>query len=96
MAGGRWVAKANANGVAREEASRAAYDDLDDYHGLNEAPTGIGGAVGGYAGFNVQVTVGQPASPWQGIDPRDLRQVQVSVTSPMQETISLQAYRVNF
>jgi MSHA pilin protein MshD len=93
---GNCVARAGIGGTATEEGSRAAYDDVDDYHGLNEAPTGIVGAVGGYAGFNVQVDVSQPAAAWQGIDPRDLRLIQVRVSSPMGETISLQGYRVNF
>ena len=93
---GDCVARAGLSGIATEEGDRSAYDDVDDYAGLNEAPTGIVGAAGGYAGFNVQVSVTQPGASWHGIDARDLRHIQVSVTSPLYETIRLQAYRVNF
>lgn len=88
--------RANVSGIATEEGSRNAFDDVDDYAGLNEAPTGVGGVVGDYAGFGVQVNVMQPAASWHGIDARDLRYIQVAVSSPLNETISLQAYRVNF
>jgi MSHA pilin protein MshD len=96
QAAGNCAPRANVSGFATEEAARNAYDDLDDYANLNEAPSGIEGAAGGYTGFNVRVSVSQPAAVWQGIDPRDLRLVQVEVTSPATETIRLAAYRVNF
>jgi hypothetical protein len=69
---------------------------VDDYANLNEAPTGIEGVEGGYADYIVRVSVAQPGTAWQGIDPRDLRQIRVEVSSPMHETIRLDAYRVNF
>ena len=90
------VARASVSGIATEEGSRSAFDDVDDYDGLNQVPTGIGGAVGGYQEFNVQVNVSQPAASWHGIDARDLRHIQVAVSSPLNETIRLEAYRVNF
>lgn len=90
------VARANVGGIATEEGSRNAYDDVDDYAGLVEVPTGLGGAVGGYTGFTAQVSISQPGSSWHGIDARDLRHIQVDITSPMNETISLEGYRVNF
>ena len=85
------VPRANLSGFAIEEGSRNAYDDVDDYANLNEAPSGLEGTAGGYAGFNVRVSVVQPAASWQGIDVRDLRHIQVEVTSPMSETIELEA-----
>ncbi|MDJ0807173.1 MAG: hypothetical protein QNJ78_10110 [Gammaproteobacteria bacterium] len=90
------VPRANLSGIATEEGNRNAYDDLDDYAGLSETPAGIGGPATGYAGFNVQVTVMQPLASWQGIDVRDLRHIQVQVSSPLNETLRLEAYRVNF
>jgi MSHA pilin protein MshD len=96
QAAGSCVPRDSLGGIATEEGSRNAYDDVDDYHGINEAPTGVAGAATGYAGFTVQVSVTQPAASWQGIDVRDLRLIQVDVTSPLGETINLQAYRVNF
>lgn len=97
LAAGNCVPRGNLSGIAAEEGTnRAAYDDVDDYQGIDEAPTGIAGAAAGYAGFNVRVRVTQPANDWNGIDARDLRLIQVDVTSPLGETVSLQAYRVNF
>ncbi len=90
------VPRANVSGIATEEGSRSAYDDVDDYAGLNESPTGLTGVVGSYTGFNVQVSVNPLPTSWLGIDARDLRHIQVRVTSPLNETISLEAYRVNF
>lgn len=90
------VPRANVSGIATEEGSRNAFDDVDDYAGLNEAPAGVGGTVGGYTGYSVQVRVTQPAASWHGIDRRDLRHIQVQVSSPLNETIGLEAYRVNF
>ena len=96
QAAGSCVPRANLAGIATEEGSRNAYDDVDDYAGLDEVPTGIIGAATGYGGFNVRVSVVQPAASWLGIDPRDLRQIRVEVSSPTTETIRLEAYRVNF
>ncbi len=90
------VPRADVSGIATEEAARNVYDDVDDYAGLNEVPTGLEGIAGGYADFNVRVSVTQPVANWLGIDPRDLRQIQVEVTSPTAETIRLEGYRVNF
>jgi MSHA pilin protein MshD len=93
---GNCLPRANVSGIATEEGSRNAFDDVDDYANLNEAPTGIEGVAGGYADYIVRVSVAQPGTAWQGIDPRDLRQIRVEVSSPMHETIRLDAYRVNF
>jgi MSHA pilin protein MshD len=96
QAAAQCVPRADVGGFAAEEGSRQAYDDLDDYAGLVEAPTGLEGAAGDYAGFRVSVSVTQPVASWQGIDPRDLRRIQVAVSSPLGETITLQGMRVNF
>lgn len=96
VSAGTCVPRANLSGIYTEEGNRAAYDDVDDYDGINEEPIGIAGEVAGYAGFNVQVNVSQPTNDWNGIAASDLLLIQVDVTSPLGETVSLQAYRVNF
>ncbi|MGD8588968.1 MAG: hypothetical protein PVG22_09085 [Chromatiales bacterium] len=96
QAAGKCVPRAGVSGIATEEGVRSAFDDVDDYADLHEAPTGLEGAVDEYAGFQVRVGVNQPAAAWQGIDPRDLRLIRVEVSSPTAETIRLDAYRVNF
>jgi len=93
---GNCVARAAVSGIATEEGSRSAYDDVDDYAGLSEYPAGVEGAATGYGGFNVLVTVSQPTAAWHGIDAQDLRHIGVDVTSPTNETIALEGYRVNF
>ncbi len=77
--------------------SRAAYDDIDDYHGIDEAPTDSQGiAMPGYAGFNVTVNVAAPAANWNSISSLDVREIEVNVTNPDGESISITSYRVNF
>jgi MSHA pilin protein MshD len=96
QAAGNCVPRSDLSGIATEEGNRGAYDDVDDYHGINEVPTGIAGAATDYEGFNVRVSVSQPDAAWHDIDVLDLRLIQVDVTSSLGETISLRAYRVNF
>ena len=79
--------------------TRATYNDIDDYNEINnQSPPrdASDNPMPGYIGFTVDVTVTQPAANWNGIDARDVRLIQVDVTSPLNETITLQAYRVNF
>ena len=77
--------------------ARADYDDIDDYHGLNEAPTdSLGNLMSGYAGFNVQVQVSQPGVNWNNVDARDVRVITVTATTPTNESITIRGYRLNF
>jgi MSHA pilin protein MshD len=78
--------------------SRAAFDDIDDYHGIDEAPADSeGNAMPGYDNFNVTVEVTNPAdATWNGIDRLDVLQVDITVTTPNGESIALTAYRVNY
>jgi MSHA pilin protein MshD len=83
--------------IGNEGQARPDFDDVDDYHGLNEAPTDqLGNLMAGYTGFNVQVQVAQPGSNWNNVDARDVRVISVTVSTPSNETISLRGYRLNF
>jgi MSHA pilin protein MshD len=87
-----------AAGIGTEEGSRSNYDDIDDYNGLSDSPPldSLGNTMTGYAGFSVAVSVTNPLAPWNGIAAADVKRIKVDVTSTMQETISVSAYRVNF
>lgn len=87
-----------AAGIGTEEGARSNYDDIDDYNGLNDSPpqNSQGGAMTGYNGFTVAVSVTNPGSAWNGIAAADVKLIKVDVTSTNQETISISAYRVNF
>lgn len=97
---GVWAPRANsAPQLGPEAETRASFDDVDDYHGLDEHPplkASTGEMLDGYAGYRVQVFVTHPGGPWNGIDARDVKRVQVVVTPPNRgESLRLEAYRVN-
>ena len=78
--------------------SRATYDDIDDYHGLNQSPPqdSSGTDMPGYSGYTVDVSVVQPGANWNAVPAADVRLITVSVTSSSNETLSISAYRINF
>ena len=77
--------------------TRTTYNDIDDYHGLNQSPPQDSTASNmvDYTGFTVAVSVTQPGGAWETIAAADVRLIEIDVTSPSNETISLSAYRVN-
>ena len=76
---------------------RPDFDDVDDYHGLDEAPTDqLGNLMAGYNGFNVQVQVTQPGGSWNNVDASDVRVITVTVSTSSNESIMLRGYRLNF
>ena len=73
--------------------SRASYDDVDDYDGLDELPQRVDGSGGveareGYANFRVAVYVSQATST--------AKRITVTITQPNSETIDLTVYKTNF
>ena len=71
-----------------EEASRADYDDVDDYDGLNVCPAqdSQGNVLSGYAGFRTAVTVenvgaGAPGGASVADGSTDFKRVTVAVTA---------------
>lgn len=90
------VPAANASALGSEEASRADYDDVDDYKVIsNQVPTDASGvAMPGYTGFLVSVDVGNVA--WNGVSATESLLITVTVTTPTNESISLKTYRLNF
>ena len=87
-----------AAGMGTEEATRGEYDDIDDYDTItNQSPPqdSAGNPMPDYGGFSVSVSVLQPGA-WNGIPAADVKQIEVSVTSPNNETILVSSYRVNY
>jgi MSHA pilin protein MshD len=78
--------------------ARATYDDIDDYHGLNQSPPqdSSGTDMPGFTGYTVNVSVVQPGASWNSVPAADVRLITVSVTSSSNETIAVSTYRVNF
>jgi len=84
--------------IGTDGESRATYDDIDDYHGLNQSPPqdSSGTDMPGYTGYTVNVSVIQPGANWNTVPAADVRLITVSVTSSSNETLSVSAYRINF
>jgi len=86
-------------GEAQASGSRSAFDDADDYHGLNDSPPrGPDGAVlAGYEGWRRQVTVEYVSlanpSGAASATPTGLKRVAVTVTSPTGRKTTLIALR---
>ncbi len=75
-----------------EGETRANYDDVDDYNGLNEAPTDqFGNPVPGLSAYSVQVTVAGST-----LNGPAAQQIVVTVTQPDGVSLSLTGYRTDY
>ena len=88
--------------AATEEASRALFDDVDDYHCLTQSGSaiqtslGIGLAI--YEGFSIAIRV-QYDGDMDGITtstPELAKLITVSVTTPIQDTLVFSTYKFNY
>jgi MSHA pilin protein MshD len=88
-----------------EEASRDAYDDVDDYHNFDfslEGPSVLVANESLYQGFNAQVSVIYDGNFDGDYDDANLpaeqsaKLITVIVTTPSGETLTFAAYRSNF
>ncbi|WP_077529250.1 type IV pilus modification PilV family protein [Vreelandella utahensis] len=82
---------------AEEGSNRSAYDDVDDYDAIDNAPprTAEGTPLPGYDGFEVSVTVFCAGSE-VGLPDLDAKRIDLSITGPADSEFSLSAYRANF
>jgi MSHA pilin protein MshD len=81
------------------EAGRSAFDDVDDYHGLDEQPPvslASGAALGLYDGFRVQVNVVYAGTELGLASNSQAKRITINVSTPLGNTIPVSAYRVNF
>jgi MSHA pilin protein MshD len=80
--------------------TRSNYDNVCDYHGLNQAPTDqFGTAIGALSAYNVQVSVTTSGISLNGIDYSSVIRillVTVTVTGPNNTSVTLNAYRTNY
>ena len=77
-------------------ASRASYDNVCDYNGVNDngARDARGQAIAALAGYRVQVSVAPQA--WAGLAATNALYVQVTVTDPAGQTLQLGSYRTRY
>ena len=79
------------------EASRALFDDVDDYNGLVDvgARDQFGNPVPTLAGYTVRVTV-SPSGALAGIPSTDALRVDVRVTFPPSIDFTMSAYKTRY
>lgn len=87
---------------AESGESRASYNDVDDYNGLDKSDSEIENALGVehglYSGFNITVSVMYDAN-MDGVDDNavgNLKLITVTVTTPNNEQIAFSTYKGNF
>lgn len=82
--------------------TRASFDDVDDYHNLNESGDNIQGISGDnslaglYSGYRVQVAVAYDDT-FNGSNSGSLvKRIDIIVTAPSGETVQFATYKANF
>ena len=81
------------------ELNRRLYDDVDDYHGLDEQPPQAlsnGANLTNYDGYRVQVSVAYAGSDLGLANNRHAKRITVNITTPTGNTVPVSSYRVNF
>ena len=92
------AAQSCSNTMGDEEGgNRQLFDDVDDYHNLNNMPpvTASGNTLNVYNSYRVQVNVAYAGGDL-GLANRTAKRITVTVTTPLGNTIPVTAYRVNF
>jgi len=76
---------------------RVNFDDVDDYNNLNESPPKdtLGNVRSGFNGFSTSISVSYAGSD-QGFSTRDLKKIQVTITSPENDLFVFSMYKGNF
>lgn len=81
---------------AESGETRATFNDVDDYHGINqEQPTSPLGLLTGYGSFRVSVTVAC-AGTELGLAAAAAKRVALTIVTPSAQSYVFSAYRVNF
>jgi len=87
--------------LGNEEADiRANFDDVDDYHDYNNIDDGLETSTGGnldsgYGSFKISVKVVRNGTPF-GVADSLIKQVTVTVTTPLGTPIEFTGYKANF
>lgn len=74
---------------------RDVFNDVDDYHGLEESPATLLGSNAGYNQFKVVVAI-TCAGADLTLNPGEAKRVDVTVTMPGGQNFLFTAYRVNY
>lgn len=81
---------------AESGETRATFNDVDDYHGINqEQPTSPLGLLAGYGSFRVSVTV-TCAGTELGLAAAAAKRIALTIVTPSAQSYVFSAYRVNF
>ncbi|AOY88875.1 MSHA biogenesis protein MshD [Marinobacter salinus] len=76
--------------------TRATFDDVDDYDGLIDSPPrSAEGALTGYNGFSVSISV-VCAGAEVGLPASEAKRIDLDITAPGNQSFVLSAYRANF
>ena len=77
--------------------TRATFDDVDDYDGLNEpsATDSNGNLRSGYTGFRVAISVTNAGADI-GVSANDAKRINVTITAPNGGVFVFSAYKANF
>jgi MSHA pilin protein MshD len=100
--GGGELANASVNCTAAafdDSEARDSFDDVDDYHGLSDAPPGLieaGINMAEYANYEVTVQVACAGTDLGLSDDALAKRITVSVTVPGGESRSVAIYKGNF
>ena len=83
--------------INEEGGTRALFDDVDDYNGLNESPPrdALGNIRNGFDNYSVNVSVSYAGAD-QGFTVRDLKRIEVTVSSPDNSQFVFSLYKGNF
>lgn len=78
--------------------TRSIFDDVDDYHGLNDFPItdSLGNTRAGYDNYRAQITVTHAGSELNSLNNADAKRIDIIITTPIGNTFEFSAYRVNF
>jgi MSHA pilin protein MshD len=87
-------------GDTADGESRAGYDDVDDYHGLNVLQDSEGNGLSSYVGFSIDVVVVYDGN-FDGADDESnanplAKLITVTVTTPQDFDFIFSVYRTNF
>ena len=89
-------------GIGADGEGRTGFDDVDDYHGLDEQPPldSEGVPRADYAGYRVQVAVAYLTPAQVGDfaldDPTDAKRITVRVTPPGKSAMAFSMLRANY
>ena len=95
--GGGALGICNVDGNEADETSRSLYDDVDDYHGLNESGDFLDTAAGSdYSAYSVAIIVrcvDHTNSSPPGVSSK---QIQLTITAPGSNALRFSAFRGDF